>query len=132
MPYETVIQRRGGAPWRRLAARSWSFYFAHRPAIVLGMGLYLVAVHLVALGLFWQSHWPGVLAWKLGLGSRWVELDEAHGNRVGPLRRYAAALDPGAILFLGDSQLAAIDVGGLADHAAQLSIPGDTARGVAA
>src|SRR4051812_4893296 len=125
-------RRSGSATSRGHTARLWTFYLAYRPAILLGAGLYLAAVHLLALGLFWQTHWPGVIAWELGLGSRWVEFDRAHDYRVGQLRRYAATLDPGAALFLGDSQLAAMDVGALADHATQLSVTGDTARGVAA
>src|SRR3954464_1698318 len=91
---------REAGSWRALRARAWAFYFAHRPAIVLGMGLYLVAVHLVALALFWESYWPGILAWKLGLGSRWVEFDAFHRAQTGLLARRAQAIAPGAALFI--------------------------------
>src|SRR3954451_21563792 len=113
--------------WRALRGRAWAF-FAHRPAIVLGMGLYLVAVHVLALHLLLAySPWPGFAAAELGLTSRWVEFDRYHQNRAGLLARHARALAPGAALFVGDSLLAALDAGALADHAAQLSVAGDTA-----
>ena len=125
--------RRKVGSWRALRARAWAFYFAHRPAIVLGMGLCLVAVHVLALHLLLAySPWPGIAAAELGLTSRWVEFDRYHQNRVGLLARHAQALAPGAALFVGDRLLAALDAGALADHAAQLSVAGDTARGTAA
>src|SRR4051812_22771230 len=98
--------RKAGS-WRALRARAWAFYFAHRPAIVLGMGLYLVAVHVLALHLLAYSPWPGIAAAELGLTSRWVEFDRYHQNRAGLLARHAQALAPGAALFVGDSLLAA-------------------------
>jgi len=117
---------------RAVPDRLWALYFAHRPAVVLAMALYLALLHLAAAGLLWASPLPGQLAWRLGLGSRWVEKDEAFHNRAGQLRRHAEAVDPGAVVFIGDSLLAALDVGALADRAVQLSIPGETARRVAA
>src|SRR4051794_26495321 len=59
-----------------------------------------------------------------------MEFDESFKNRLGPLQRRLDALDPGAALFIGDSQLAALDIGTLADRSLQLSIPGETARRV--
>jgi lysophospholipase L1-like esterase len=124
---------RAEAALRRLVPdRLWALYFAHRPALVLAMGLYLLLLHVAAAGLLWDSPLPGQLAWKLGLGSRWVEKDHAFRRRAAQLRLHAAAVDPGAVVFLGDSLLAALDVGALADRAAQLSIPGETARRAAA
>ena len=117
---------------RRPLQSAWAFYFAHRPLIVAGMALYLVGIHVVAVGLFWQSQWPGLIVWKLGLGSRWVEFDRSFKTRRGQTERRANAVEPGAVLFIGDSQLAALDTGALADRAVQLAIPGDTARRVAA
>ncbi len=117
---------------RMLLALAWRFYFARRPLIVLGMALYLVAIHLMALALFWLSTWPGVIAWKLGLGSRWVEFDYFFDQRRGQVRNRADAAEPGAILFIGDSLLATLDTGALTDRAVSLAIPGDTARRVAA
>lgn len=129
---EAIARRQDGRSVARAAlARAWSFYFAHRPLIVLGMAGYLAVIHLVAFGLFWTSNWPGVIAWHLGLGSRWVEFDSAFRNRSGVLRRRAAVMEPGGVLFVGDSQLALMDIGALTDRAVQLSIPGDTARRVA-
>src|SRR3954451_19199862 len=121
------LERRGIST-RGLLARLWALYFAHRPAVVLAMGLYLVLVHLAALGLFWRSEWPGVVAWNLGLGARWVELDRYFGLQAAILRSQAAAVAPGATLYVGDSQLAAVDIGALTDHAVQLSIVGETTR----
>src|SRR3712207_51303 len=94
---------------RRLLASAWAFYFAHRPLIVAGMALYLAGIHLVALVLFWQSPYPGLIAWKLGLGSRWVEFDRVFKARRSQTERRANAVEPGAVLFIGDSQLAALD-----------------------
>src|SRR5689334_6374442 len=145
----SVVNRRGAGmsgrtetehrPWWRPSSRAalWArvraFYFARRPAIVLGMGLYLGLVHLLALYMLLSySPWPAIAAAELGLTSRWIEFDRYHQNRVGLLARHAQALAPGAALFIGDSQLAALDVAALADHAAQLSVAGDTARGTAA
>jgi lysophospholipase L1-like esterase len=116
---------------RRLLQSAWRFYFAYRPLIVAGMALYLVGIHVVALGLFWQSQWPGLIVWKLGLGSRWVELDRFFKARRNQTERRANAVEPGAVLFIGDSQLAALDTSALTDRAVQLAIPGDTARRVA-
>ena len=121
------LERRGIST-RGLLARLWALYFAHRPAVVLAMGLYLVLVHLAVLGLFWRSEWPGVVAWNLGLGARWVELDRYFGVQAAILRSQAAAVAPGATLYIGDSQLAAVDIGALTDHAVQLSIVGETTR----
>ena len=122
---EAVLQR-------ALPDRLRAFYFAHRPSLVLAMAVYLALLHLAAAGLLWDSPLPGQLAWRLGLGSRWVEKDHAFRRRAAQLRLHAAAVDPGAVVFLGDSLLAAADVGALADRAAQLSIPGETARRAAA
>ena len=87
-----MSERTGAEPrprvglWAALWARAWAFYFAHRPAIVLGMGLYLAAVHLLALHLLLAySPWPGIAAAELGLTSRWVEFDRYHQNRAGLL-----------------------------------------------
>src|SRR3954467_6913465 len=121
---------RGNDSGRGPLDRFWNFYFAYRPAVVLTLVLYLLLIHLAALGLLWRSEWPGVIAWNLGLGPKWMELDRFFGNHTGPLRHRAAAVAPGAVLFIGDSQLAALDAGALADHAVQLSIPGDTTRRV--
>jgi lysophospholipase L1-like esterase len=111
-------------------ARFWAFYFAHRPWIVLGMAVYLLLIHFAAFYQFWRSSWPGEIAWRLGLGSRWAEFDSAYITRRSQLRRLAASVDPGAALFIGDSLLASLDVGALADRAVQLSIAGDTTRRV--
>ena len=97
------------------------------------MGLYLALVHLFALHMLLSySPWPAIAVAELGLTSRWIEFDRFHQDRVGLLARHAQALAPGASLFIGDSQLNALDAGALADHAAQLSVAGDTARGTAA
>jgi hypothetical protein len=117
-----------GDDQRGLMARFWAFYFAHRPWIVLGMAVYLLLIHFAAFYQFWRSSWPGEIAWRLGLGSRWAEFDSAYITRRSQLRRLAASVDPGAALFIGDSLLASLDVGALADRAVQLSIAGDTTR----
>lgn len=111
-------------------ARAWAFYFAHRRWIVLGMALYLLLIHVVAAYQFWTSNWPGHIAFRLGLGSRWAEFDSAYRARRSQLVRLADSVDPGAALFVGDSILASLDVGVLVDRAVQLSISGDTARRV--
>ena len=115
---------------RDLRARAWAFYFAHRPWIVLGMAVYLILIHFAAAYQFWYSSWPGTIALRLGLGSQWAEFDSAYTTRRGQLRRLADSLEPGAVLFVGDSLLNSLDVGALVDRAVQLSIAGDTARRV--
>jgi lysophospholipase L1-like esterase len=115
---------------RSLRARAWAFYFAHRPLIVLGMAAYLALIHLAATYQFWYSSWPGAIALRLGVGSRWAEFDSAYYARRFQLRRLADSVDPGAVLFVGDSVLAALDVGVLVDRGVQLSISGDTTRRV--
>lgn len=121
------LERRG-VLGRGLPARLLALYFAHRPAVVLAMGLYLALIHLAMLGLLWQAEWLGAAAWELGLGPRWAELDRYFGAQATARRAQAAAVAPGAALYVGDGQLAALDVAALTDHAVQLSIPGDTAR----
>lgn len=123
----TPGERTGAAGPR---ARLWAFYFAHRPAIVLGMALYLLLIHLVAAVQFWHSSWPGTIAWNLGLGSRWAEFDSAYRTRRTQLWRLADSVDPGAVLFIGDSILNSLDTGALVDRGVQLSIAGDTTRRV--
>jgi hypothetical protein len=120
------------APTKRgnLWARAWAFYFAHRPLIVLGMAAFLLLVHLVAAYKVWHSSWPGEVALRLGVGSRWAEFDAAYRTRRAQLHRLADSVDPGAVLFVGDSILASLDVGALVDRAVQLSISGDTTRRV--
>ena len=113
-----------------LRARAWAFYFAHRPLIVLGMAAYLALIHLAAAYQFWRSSWPGEIALRLGVGSRWAEYDSAYRSRRFQLRRLADSIDPGAALFVGDSVLASLDIGAVADRGVQLSISGDTARRV--
>jgi lysophospholipase L1-like esterase len=95
------------------------------------MALYLVVIHAVALGLFWKSQWPGLIVWKMGLGSRWAEFDRFFKARRNLAERRAAAVKPGTVLFIGDSQLATLDTSALTDRAVQLAIPGDTSRRVA-
>jgi lysophospholipase L1-like esterase len=51
-------------------------------------------------------------------------------TRRAQLRRLADSVDPGAVLFVGDSILASLDVGALVDRGVQLSISGDTTRRV--
>jgi lysophospholipase L1-like esterase len=113
-----------------LWARAWAFYFAHRPLIVLGMAAFLLLVQFVAAYQFWRSSWPGEIALRLGVGSRWAEFDAAYRTRRAQLRRLADSVDPGAVLFVGDSILASLDVGALVDRGVQLSIAGDTTRRV--
>ena len=115
---------------RGLRARAWAFYFAHRPWIVLGMAVYLILIHFAAAYQFWRSSWPGEIALRLGLGSRWAEFDSAYRVRRVQLVRLADGVGPGAALFIGDSILASLDVGALVDRGVQLSISGDTARRV--
>lgn len=115
---------------RSLRARAWAFYFAHRPLIVLGMAAYLVLIHLAAAYQFWYSSWPGKIALRLGVGSRWAEFDSAYYARRIQLVRLADSVNPGAVLFIGDSVLASLDVGMLVDRGVQLSISGDTTRRV--
>lgn len=109
-----------------LVGRAWTFYFAHRPLIVLGMISYLALIHLAAVGLFWNSAWPGIIAWKLGIGTRWVEFDQNYKIRRRTLARLSDSIDPGAVLFIGDSLLNSMDIGALSDRAVQLSVSGDT------
>lgn len=113
-----------------LRAQAWAFYFAHRPSILLGMAAYLLLVHLVAAHKLWNSSWPGEIALRLGVGSRWAEYDAAYRTRRTQLRRLADSVDPGAVLFVGDSILASLDIGALVDRGVQLSIAGDTTRRV--
>ncbi len=98
----------------------------------LAFGAYLLLSHLAAAAVFWHSSWPGFLAWKFGISPHWVEFDTFYRNRSAKLRRFAAAIEPGAALFVGDSLLGSLDVGALADRAVQLSISGDTTKRVAA
>jgi lysophospholipase L1-like esterase len=94
------------------------------------MAAYLALIHLVAAYQFWRSDWPGEIALRLGVGSRWAEYDSAYRSRRFQLRRLADSVDPGAALFVGDSILASLDVGAVVDRGVQLSISGDTARRV--
>lgn len=118
--------------WRGLIVRAWAFYFAHRPIIVLCMALYLLLIHVTAAALFWDSRWPGIIAWKLGVATRWAEFDQSYKERSLQLRRLADALDPGAVLFIGDSLLASLDIGALTNRPVQLSIGGETTARVQA
>src|SRR5215217_7142380 len=88
--------------WRNRLTQAWAFYFAHRPIIVLNMGLYLLLLHIAAAWLFWHSSLPGTIAWKLGLGSRWAELNGYYDDRRSSLQKLVSSLDPGAVLFIGD------------------------------
>ena len=114
-----------------LLARVWTFYFAHRPWIVAGMFGYLVLLHLGAVLLVARTSVPARVAFELGLGSRWLEFNSAYTQKARVLRRLASGVDPGAVLFIGDSILASLDISALADHAVQLSIAGDTTRRIA-
>lgn len=113
-------------------ARLARFYFAHRPLLVLGMAGYLLAIHLGFAYLVWKSDYPGLIAWRLGLGARWAEFDSSYyAGRQRMLHQLDTAVQPGATLFVGDSILRSLDIGAIADHAAQFSLGGDTARRVA-
>ncbi len=120
-----AADERGG-----LRARAWAFYFAHRPLIVLGMAAYLLLIHFVVAYKLWNSSWPGEIALRLGVGSRWAEYDAAYRTRRAQLRRLGGSVDPGAVMFVGDSILASLDIGALVDRGVQLSIAGDTTRRV--
>ena len=113
-------------------ARLARLYFAHRPLLVLGMAGYLLAIHLGFAYLVWKSDFLGLAAWRLGLGARWAEFDSSYyGGQQRMLHQLDTAVQPGATLFVGDSILRSLDIGAVADHAAQFSLGGDTARRVA-
>jgi lysophospholipase L1-like esterase len=123
----------GRERWLRgLVLRAQKLLRAARRRAWLLVGFYLLLSHGAAAATLWHTSWPGFLAWKLGITAQWEEFDRFYRNRSAKLRRFAGAIEPGAALFIGDSLLGSVDVGGLADHAVQLSISGDTARRVAA
>jgi hypothetical protein len=74
------------------------------------MAAYLALIHLAASYQFWYSSWPGAIALRLGVGSRWAEFDSAYYRATVQLRR-SPTRRPRRVLFVGDSILAALDVG---------------------
>lgn len=91
---------------------------------------YLGLLHAAALWAVWESELPGRVAVALGWVPDWVEFDRPYKRRVATLRRLDAVAQPGALVFLGDSHVASLDTGAVADHALNYGIGGDTTRRV--